>query len=151
MVLQQSYIGNNWPVMHVAANEDGTHLAIAGRQGLILYDFQSKRWRVFGDITQEREIQCVGLVWLGRIIVLCNYREVTKTWVLLFHCYGLFLIWGQSRRMCYIFLCEHYVAMLACLPIGWHCSLTCFTTCTAQLFDWGRVSYYLALTSNHVL
>ncbi len=41
--------------------------------------------------------------------------------------------------------------MLACLPIGWHCSLTRFTTCTAQLFDWGRVSYYLALTSNHVL
>ncbi|KAH9536131.1 hypothetical protein CY35_17G090800 [Sphagnum magellanicum] len=80
--LIQSYIGNNWPVMHVAANEDGTHLAIAGRQGLILYDFQSKRWRVFGDITQEREIQCVGLVWLGRIIVLCNYREVTKTYEL---------------------------------------------------------------------
>jgi hypothetical protein len=43
--------------MHVTANEDGKHVAIAGRQGLILYDFQNKRWRIFGDINQEREIQ----------------------------------------------------------------------------------------------
>jgi hypothetical protein len=36
-------------------------------------------------------------VWLGRIIVLYNYREATKMWVVLFYCYGLFLILGQSR------------------------------------------------------
>jgi hypothetical protein len=52
-VLQQSYIGNNWPVMHVIANEDATHVVIVGRQGLVLYDFQSKRWQIFGDINQE--------------------------------------------------------------------------------------------------
>lgn len=77
--MQQSYIGTNWPVMHVAANADGTYLAIAGRRGLILYDMQLKKWRVFGDVTQERQVQCVALLWIGKIVVVCNYREATKS------------------------------------------------------------------------
>jgi hypothetical protein len=51
----------------------------------------------FLGILIKNEKFSIGLVWLGRIIVLYNYHETTKMRVVLFHCYGLFLILGQSR------------------------------------------------------
>ncbi|KAL7121417.1 hypothetical protein ACP275_02G180800 [Erythranthe tilingii] len=83
--LPVSYISQNWPVLHVAASRDGMYLAVAGRHGLILYDIRLKRWRVFGDITQEQQIQCQGLLWLGKIVVVCNYVDSSNTYELLFY------------------------------------------------------------------
>ncbi|KAJ6940405.1 RAB6A-GEF complex partner protein 1 isoform X1 [Populus alba x Populus x berolinensis] len=83
--LPGSYISQNWPVQHVAASKDGMHLAVAGLHGLILYDIQLKKWRVFGDITQEQKIQCKGLLWLGKIVVVCNYIDSSNTYELLFY------------------------------------------------------------------
>ncbi|KAJ6400616.1 hypothetical protein OIU84_016125 [Salix udensis] len=83
--LPVSYISQNWPVQHVAASKDGMHLAVAGLHGLILYDIQLKKWRVFGDITQEQKIQCKGLLWMGKIVVVCNYIDSSNTYELLFY------------------------------------------------------------------
>lgn len=83
--LPVSYISQNWPVLHVAASKDGMYLAVAGLHGLILYDIRLKRWRVFGDITQEQKIQCKGLLWLGKIVVVCNYIDSSNTYELLFY------------------------------------------------------------------
>lgn len=83
--LPVSYISQNWPVLHVAASKDGMYLAVAGLHGLILYDIRLKKWRVFGDITQEQKIQCRGLLWLGKIIVVCNYVDSSNTYELLFY------------------------------------------------------------------
>lgn len=76
---QVSYISQNWPILHVVASRDGTYLAIAGVRGLILYDLHSKKWRVFGDVTQEQQIACKGLLWLGKIVVVCNYVESSNS------------------------------------------------------------------------
>ncbi|KAK6920089.1 Ribosome control protein 1 [Dillenia turbinata] len=73
--LPVSYISQNWPVVHVAASQDGMYLAVAGLHGLIIYDIRLKKWRMFGDITQEQRIQCKGLLWLGKIVVVCNYVD----------------------------------------------------------------------------
>ncbi|XP_048597309.1 guanine nucleotide exchange factor subunit RIC1-like isoform X1 [Brassica napus] len=83
--LPVSYITQNWPVQHVAASEDGQYLAIAGLHGLILYDVRFKKWRVFGDVSQEQQIHCKGLLWLGKIVVICNYIESSETYELLFY------------------------------------------------------------------
>ncbi|XP_047964089.1 guanine nucleotide exchange factor subunit RIC1-like isoform X2 [Salvia hispanica] len=83
--LPVSYILQNWPILHVAASKDGMYLAVAGLHGLILYDIRLKRWRVFGDVTQEQQIQCRGLLWLGKIVVVCNYLESSDTYELLFY------------------------------------------------------------------
>ncbi|XP_024532297.1 RAB6A-GEF complex partner protein 1 [Selaginella moellendorffii] len=82
LMIPKTYISEGWPVRHVAINEDGSYLAIAGKQGVILYDVLMKRWRVFGDITQERQIRCFQLIWLDKIIVLLNYREATDSYEL---------------------------------------------------------------------
>ncbi|EEF50564.1 guanine nucleotide exchange factor subunit RIC1 [Ricinus communis] len=83
--LPVSYISQNWPVQHVAASKDGMYLAVAGLHGLILYDMRLKKWRVFGDITQEQKIQCKGLLWLGKIVVVCNYIDSSNMYELLFY------------------------------------------------------------------
>ncbi|WOL17540.1 RAB6A-GEF complex partner protein 1 [Canna indica] len=83
--LPVSYISQNWPVLHVVASKDGMYLAVAGVHGLILYDLRNKKWRVFGDITQEQKIECKGLLWLGKIIVVCNYIESSNMYELLFY------------------------------------------------------------------
>ncbi|KAJ4837176.1 hypothetical protein Tsubulata_027061 [Turnera subulata] len=83
--LPVSYISQNWPVQHVAASSDGMYLAVAGLHGLILYDIRLKKWRVFGDVTQEQKIQCKGLLWLGKIVVVCNYIESSNGYELLFY------------------------------------------------------------------
>ncbi|CAL9202367.1 unnamed protein product [Musa hybrid cultivar] len=83
--LPVSYISQNWPVLHVVASKDGMYLAVAGVHGLILYDLRNKKWRVFGDVTQEQKIECKGLLWLGKIIVVCNYIESSNTYELLFY------------------------------------------------------------------
>ncbi|XP_057780587.1 uncharacterized protein LOC130999108 isoform X2 [Salvia miltiorrhiza] len=83
--LPVSYILQNWPILHVAASKDGMYLSVAGLHGLILYDIRLKRWRVFGDVTQEQQIQCRGLLWLGKIVVVCNYVESSNTYELLFY------------------------------------------------------------------
>ncbi|KAL7593370.1 uncharacterized protein LOC111894648 [Lactuca sativa] len=83
--LPVSYISQNWPVLHVAASEDGMYLAVAGLHGLILYDIRLNRWRFFGDVTQEQKIQCTGLLWMGKIVVVCNYIEQSDMYELLFY------------------------------------------------------------------
>uniref|UniRef100_A0A2P2MRC6 RAB6A-GEF complex partner protein 1 n=1 Tax=Rhizophora mucronata TaxID=61149 RepID=A0A2P2MRC6_RHIMU len=83
--LPVSYISKNWPVQHVASSKDGMYLAVAGAHGLILYDMRLKKWRVFGDVTQEQKIQCKGLLWLGKIVVVCNYVDFSNTYELLFY------------------------------------------------------------------
>ncbi|GMJ00926.1 hypothetical protein like AT3G61480 [Hibiscus trionum] len=83
--LPVSYISHNWPVQHVAASKDGMYLAVAGLHGLVLYDIRLKKWRVFGDISQEQKIQCEGLLWLGKIVVVCNYVDSSNMYELLFY------------------------------------------------------------------
>ncbi|KAI3710181.1 hypothetical protein L2E82_39955 [Cichorium intybus] len=66
-----------WSISGCRLIEDGMYLAVAGLHGLILYDIRLNRWRFFGDVTQEQKIQCTGLLWMGKIVVVCNYIEAT--------------------------------------------------------------------------
>lgn len=46
----------------------GADIAVAGRHGMALYNRRSQRWRVFGDVGQERDLQVLHLVWLPKVI-----------------------------------------------------------------------------------
>lgn len=49
-----AYVAANWPLQHAALSSDGIDLAVAGRRGLALYSRRSARWRLFGDVSQEK-------------------------------------------------------------------------------------------------
>ena len=52
----QHYIAARYPLTHASISPDGMDIAAAGTHGLGLYSRRSGRWRLFGDISQEREI-----------------------------------------------------------------------------------------------
>lgn len=51
-----SYIAANWPLQNAALSPDGVDVAVAGRRGLALYSRRSSRWRLFGDVSHEKEL-----------------------------------------------------------------------------------------------
>lgn len=69
------YIACNYPLVKAAVSADGMDVAVAGTHGVALYSRRSQRWRVFGDISQERQIRVQALVWLPRVIVVCAHVD----------------------------------------------------------------------------
>jgi len=67
-----TYISDNWPVRCVAVSLDGVHVAVAGRRGVALFNDRTRRWRVFGDVTQERSFDVCTLAWVKDCVVICN-------------------------------------------------------------------------------
>lgn len=52
----QQYVVARYPLTHASISPDGLDIAVAGTRGLGLYSRRSNRWRLFGDVSQEREI-----------------------------------------------------------------------------------------------
>ncbi|KAL3150452.1 hypothetical protein ABBQ32_000282 [Trebouxia sp. C0010 RCD-2024] len=69
----QQYIAARYPLTHASISPDGVDIAVAGTRGLGLYSRRSSRWRLFGDVSQEREILVQRLLWLPRVVVACAY------------------------------------------------------------------------------
>jgi hypothetical protein len=59
------------PQLHSAISQDGADVAVAGTRGLAVYSRRARRWRLFGDATQERSLR-VGAAALS----LCNRLPV---------------------------------------------------------------------------
>jgi len=51
-----AYVAANWPLQHAALSPDGVDVAVAGKRGLALYSRRSARWRLFGDVSHEKEL-----------------------------------------------------------------------------------------------
>ena len=54
--IPQQYIAARYPLTHASISPDGMDIAVAGTRGLGLYSRRSSQWRLFGDVSQEREI-----------------------------------------------------------------------------------------------
>jgi WD40 repeat protein len=72
--IPQSYLASSWPIEHAAVSRDGSQLAIAGKRGLALYNTTTTRWKLFGDEREERRVECRGLCWFGRDVVIAVVR-----------------------------------------------------------------------------
>ncbi|KAL6757945.1 hypothetical protein V8C86DRAFT_1595659 [Haematococcus lacustris] len=69
LVLPHAYISANWPLLHTAVSPSGLDIAVAGRRGLALFNRPAERWRLFGDVRQERHISCRALSWLDSSVL----------------------------------------------------------------------------------
>ena len=78
----------NFPLRHVALSADGDDVAVAGNRGVALYNRRSSRWRLFGDVSQEREIavQVSGsslpamLTWQRAVFKYMDHFHVSFPW-----------------------------------------------------------------------
>ncbi|KAL4448516.1 hypothetical protein ABPG75_005735 [Micractinium tetrahymenae] len=74
--LPQQYIDAAYPLLHAAISQDRADVAVAGTRGLAVYSRRARRWRLFGDATQERSLRVQGLLWLpGGVIAAVAYVD----------------------------------------------------------------------------
>ncbi|OQR75211.1 protein RIC1-like [Tropilaelaps mercedesae] len=68
--IPNTYLGLNGPVRYSCIDRDGSNLCVAGKYGLCIYSLQSKKWKFFGNETQEQDfIIAGGLLWWSEYIV----------------------------------------------------------------------------------
>lgn len=68
----QDYILDNWPLRLIAVSNDSGDIAVAGEKGLALFSRRNEKWKLFGDISQERAIRAYLMSWLSKIIIVCS-------------------------------------------------------------------------------
>eukprot|EP00057_Strongylocentrotus_purpuratus_P026007 XP_011680481.1 PREDICTED: RAB6A-GEF complex partner protein 1 [Strongylocentrotus purpuratus] len=76
--IPQNYLDSNWPIKHASVDRTGHYIAVAGRYGLAHCSPSGKRWKIFGNVTQERDISVTGGLcwWKDFIIAACfNHYE----------------------------------------------------------------------------
>ncbi|XP_048483589.1 guanine nucleotide exchange factor subunit Rich [Plutella xylostella] len=71
--LPATYIATNWPLRYSAIDRTGVHLCVAGRTGLAHYSCVTRKWKLFGNETQEKDFVVTGgmLWWRDYIVIGC--------------------------------------------------------------------------------
>lgn len=71
-LLPHSYAAACWPVRTVSVAAGALDIAVAGSRGFLLHDRRTGRWRMFGDVRQERAFTARRLAWLAGAVVACQ-------------------------------------------------------------------------------
>lgn len=71
--IPSSYLAGNWPLRFASLDARCENLAVAGRTGFALYSFITRRWKLFGNESQEKDFVVAGgiLWWKQQLIIGC--------------------------------------------------------------------------------
>nr|XP_060618273.1 guanine nucleotide exchange factor subunit RIC1 isoform X2 [Anolis sagrei ordinatus] len=73
--IQSTYLEINWPIRLSAIDKMGQNVAVVGKSGFAHYSLLSKKWKLFGNITQEQNMTVTGgLAWWNDFIVVACYN-----------------------------------------------------------------------------
>ncbi|XP_036186979.1 guanine nucleotide exchange factor subunit RIC1 isoform X8 [Myotis myotis] len=73
--ISSTYLETNWPIRFSAIDKLGQNIAVVGKFGFAHYSLLTKKWKLFGNITQEQNmIVTGGLAWWNDFIVLACYN-----------------------------------------------------------------------------
>ncbi|XP_030049655.1 guanine nucleotide exchange factor subunit RIC1 isoform X3 [Microcaecilia unicolor] len=73
--IHSTYLESNWPIKFSTVDKLGQNIAVVGKFGFAHYSLLSKKWKLFGNITQEQSmIVTGGLAWWNDFIVLACYN-----------------------------------------------------------------------------
>ncbi|XP_015262959.1 PREDICTED: RAB6A-GEF complex partner protein 1 [Gekko japonicus] len=73
--IHSTYLEINWPIRFSAIDKLGQNVAVVGKFGFAHYSLLSKKWKLFGNITQEQTMTVTGgLVWWNDFIVTACYN-----------------------------------------------------------------------------
>lgn len=74
ITLPTQYAASNWPIRYSAIDESGNNLAVAGRTGMALYSLITRKWKLFGNETQEKDFVVSGaILWWDNFVILGSY------------------------------------------------------------------------------
>ncbi|NXB78440.1 RIC1 protein, partial [Donacobius atricapilla] len=73
--MHSTYLESNWPIRFSAIDKLGQNVAVVGKFGFAHYSLLTKKWKLFGNITQEQTMMVTGgLAWWNDFIVLACYN-----------------------------------------------------------------------------
>ncbi|XP_065512705.1 guanine nucleotide exchange factor subunit RIC1 isoform X2 [Caloenas nicobarica] len=73
--IHSTYLESNWPIRFSAIDKLGQNVAVVGKFGFAHYSLLTKKWKLFGNITQEQNMVVTGgLAWWNDFIVLACYN-----------------------------------------------------------------------------
>ncbi|ESN99121.1 hypothetical protein HELRODRAFT_189001 [Helobdella robusta] len=79
MTLPSTYIVNNWPIRYAAMSSSGHWIAVAGRRGMVHYALSTRKWKMFGNEMQERDMMVAGgLLWWREFICAACYNMLDQ-------------------------------------------------------------------------
>ncbi|KAG5682756.1 hypothetical protein PVAND_012089 [Polypedilum vanderplanki] len=74
ITLPTQYAASNWPIRYSAIDSTGNNLAVAGRTGMALYSLVTRKWKLFGNETQEKDFVVSGaILWWDNFVILGSY------------------------------------------------------------------------------
>uniref|UniRef100_A0A4W3INZ1 Protein RIC1 homolog n=1 Tax=Callorhinchus milii TaxID=7868 RepID=A0A4W3INZ1_CALMI len=77
--IHSTYLESNWPIKFSAIDRLGQSVAVAGRYGIAHYSLFTRKWKLFGNITQEQNLAVTGgLAWWNDFIVLACYNLIDQ-------------------------------------------------------------------------
>ncbi|XP_033029321.1 RAB6A-GEF complex partner protein 1 isoform X2 [Lacerta agilis] len=73
--IHNTYLEINWPIRFSAIDKMGQNVAVVGKFGFAHYSLLSKKWKLFGNITQEQNMTVTGgLAWWNDFVVIACYN-----------------------------------------------------------------------------
>lgn len=80
VTLPVQYSSSNWPIRYSSLDMEGNHIAVAGRTGFAIYSLITRKWKLFGNETQEKDFVVTGgIVWLKDYVLLGCYSLVDNS------------------------------------------------------------------------
>ncbi|XP_055731120.1 guanine nucleotide exchange factor subunit RIC1-like isoform X1 [Salvelinus fontinalis] len=77
--IHSTYLESNWPIRFAAIDTAGQCIAVAGRRGFAHYSMSSRKWKLFGNITQEQNVTVTGgLAWWKDFVVVACYNFIDR-------------------------------------------------------------------------
>ncbi|OZC11803.1 hypothetical protein X798_00984, partial [Onchocerca flexuosa] len=75
-----TYLSFNWPIRLVEMDDHGQWLVVAGARGFIHYNLVTRKWRMFGNESQERDMLVTGgmTVWEEYVVIACYDIDRSK-------------------------------------------------------------------------
>uniref|UniRef100_A0A8D3BSQ2 Protein RIC1 homolog n=1 Tax=Scophthalmus maximus TaxID=52904 RepID=A0A8D3BSQ2_SCOMX len=75
--IHSTYLESNWPIRFAAIDTAGQCMAVAGRRGFAHYSLFTRKWKLFGNITQEQNMAVTGgLAWWKDFVVVACYNFI---------------------------------------------------------------------------
>ncbi|XP_062333817.1 guanine nucleotide exchange factor subunit RIC1 isoform X1 [Osmerus eperlanus] len=77
--IHSTYLESNWPIRFAAIDTAGQCMAVAGRRGFAHYSLHTRKWKLFGNITQEQSMTVTGgLSWWNDFLVVACYNFIDR-------------------------------------------------------------------------
>ncbi|CAI2338129.1 unnamed protein product [Caenorhabditis sp. 36 PRJEB53466] len=82
ITVAHEYLSSNWPLRYASTDRNYNHLVVAGDQGMAYCSLSTRRWKIFGNESQEKNLLVTGgiFIWNDAVIgVVGVYADTDKS------------------------------------------------------------------------